>query len=223
MSVNLFMMGSANTGKSKTYSGIHPSARGSKVARCSAKNKWPDCLTPQFSHLPLIISERVAGTLKREGVAGLSLVEVTATTRSPLGDGRRYFIAEPVAPPPDIAFRLYEQTEEGRLSFILECCDRKNDPRYLEYINNAPVLPRVRRICKQANFSADFMQVPETESGTLGFGVFLCTRRIVELARKEKWTNFSFTPIDSLGSMWGDALDSPWPPELWYPPYQPAD
>lgn len=47
----------------------------------------------------------------------------------------------------------------------------------------------------------------------------VCTRRIIELARAERWTNFSFRPIDvppHYRSVDIDYLGAQWPPKQWY-------
>lgn len=49
-----------------------------------------------------------------------------------------------------------------------------------------------------------------------------CTRRILELARQERWTNFRFEPMDVVqrhAVSWSgiDYLGEQWPPAKWYP------
>lgn len=65
------------------------------------------------------------------------------------------------------------------------------------------------------------MAAPDTDSGTEIYGGFLCSRRVVEAAYREAWTNLAFVPIDSFGGMGGNVADNLWPPERWYPAWQP--
>lgn len=222
MNVAVFTMGAADTKHSKSFTDIGQSKAGVSTVLCEATNPWPDCLKPKFSHLPLVFSERVVSLLESESIRGLKLTPAIAISASrSKREERPYFIVEPTAPPPDVRFRVYERTSGDQLKFVLECKDRAKDPHYLRYLETGPFPPRIQRVCNQDSFDSDFMRIPETESGTLGFGVMFCTRRVVELARREQWTNFCFTPIDSMGNMFADSREYPWPPELWYPAWQP--
>lgn len=52
---------------------------------------------------------------------------------------------------------------------------------------------------------------------------FFCSRRVIEAARAERWTGFSFYPADlpfDMHPVWDgiDYLGEEWPPRRWYPP-----
>jgi|GEM_PF-6407151 len=83
------------------------------------------------------------------------------------------------------------------------------------------------------NFSGELVRYvprPETWDGSDLFvtisdmirGSRHCTRRILELARRERWTNCRFNPMDvhrDHSTRWNgiDYLGKQWPPEQWYP------
>jgi len=53
----------------------------------------------------------------------------------------------------------------------------------------------------------------------------ICTRRVLEVARENRWTNARFVPVDAphrnreWHSRWCiDYLGDQWPPSEWYPP-----
>jgi hypothetical protein len=54
------------------------------------------------------------------------------------------------------------------------------------------------------------------------FGAMPCSKRVVDLAAKEKWTNVYFTLLTSIDSRRLDHLNGPWPPTTWYNPYEPV-
>ena len=52
-------------------------------------------------------------------------------------------------------------------------------------------------------------------------GSMFCSRRVLDLVAREKWTNIQFVPVGALEPMSIDFLKGPWPPLAWCRQYQP--
>lgn len=65
----------------------------------------------------------------------------------------------------------------------------------------------------------DFMFEP---GGATFGGSFLCSRKVMELAHREQWTNAAFQPLDLIGRNFTDFRLRCWPPEKWYPKWHPS-
>jgi hypothetical protein len=240
--ITMFLFGSAEGQYAPKYDAIvsiqkpsgAPSIPGLRVMRgelpevylTKGGSLWTDCLTPTLSHLPLVVSERVWKAVHRHGLTGLELMEVACVTqRSPKLRGiehGRYFQATPYGTPPQFTYRVFERVS-GRYLFRFETTDKENDPRCKDFFLPHGFIPHTQRVPLQATADWDFMKVPDTANGMLVFGMILCSRRVVEIARDEGWTNFNFSPVDRLGTCIGDFRERPWPPEQWYPEDHPAE
>jgi len=53
-------------------------------------------------------------------------------------------------------------------------------------------------------------------------GSFWCSRKVLELAYREQWTNAAFQPVDLLEHNHTDFRLRCWPPEKWYPKWHPG-
>lgn len=66
----------------------------------------------------------------------------------------------------------------------------------------------------------DFNRYMEDECvGVMGFT--LCSRRVVDLAASEKWTNIAFSPFFAVEPVRIDHLNGVWPPKSFYSKYEP--
>jgi hypothetical protein len=53
------------------------------------------------------------------------------------------------------------------------------------------------------------------------YGIALCSRRVVDLAARDKWTNVMFKPVDAIDNYVPKHLNDPWPPESFYSEFEP--
>jgi hypothetical protein len=182
---------------------------------------WPDCIGPWASHGPLLFSERVVASAQESGVSGLiarraKLEFLKAKTQNPTDPPWDYYAIE-VSGEMDFAIEVFERIESKgailgyKRRYVTKNCD---DPR-LRYcaqgfFNYKRFLPR-----KDAWDGCDCFR--GQAMGFL-FGAFGCTRRFLELAHENRWTNIAFGLLDSLDGGNVDHLTRSWPPESWTPP-----
>lgn len=195
--------------------------RGKKPELILAKGGscWADCLTPDFSHLPLVFSDRVIQVVIANKLKGLDWMELECDVKKnrklAQQGGVRYFQAPPSGASLRFTQRVFEKIG-GKYGFRFETSDRNDQrlrykPRH--YVQFCPI--------DESWDGSDFMIAGLHHGGLLPFGGFYCTRRVVELARREGWSNLSFTPADYIGVCGGDFRKRPWPPEQWYPANHP--
>jgi len=66
----------------------------------------------------------------------------------------------------------------------------------------------------------DFNRFSEDEpAGPMGYT--LCSRRVLDLAARDKWTNILFAPLDRVHPFRIDHLNGPWPLESFNSKYEP--
>lgn len=177
------------------------------IARASIdyrRGKWPDILYIGHSE-PMAgawcVSRRVYEALESENVKSYHIFPVEPEAKRPgsgLPKGRHM---------PEYLALLSDQGLKVEL--IYSDVTPKRDPRL------APMSRKFKRsIAKEDTWKGfDLFQT--------GAGQTCCTRRIVELAREHRWTNFEFKPLDVRRDMPTEGIDylgEPWPPESWYPP-----
>lgn len=185
-------------------------------------SEWPDCLASDFSRFPLFFSERMIQGIANAGLTGLSAVEVKmdASKNAKLirsAERLRFYQVSPLGVAMEFNHRVFERVGQC-YEFRFETTD-KTDPRLRP--TALPYMQQTQRIpLKQSWDGSDFIMVSK-KIPIYGSGGFYCTRRFVELARSETWSNLNFTPIDMMGQCVGDFRDLPWPPEKWYPENHP--
>ncbi|BCU78016.1 hypothetical protein [Luteolibacter sp. LG18] len=187
---------------------------------------WPDCLSPAVSHMPLIFSERVIEAIISQDLTGLTCTPVDFSYAPMTGDlvlpPQPYYRVNVEGAAPLLTYRVFEKVDEQYV-FRFETQDKQNDKRCKVFFRKDGFIPHIQRVRMNRDIPGDdFMRVPGADNGVLVFGEFFCSRRFVELAKARDFSNFSFTPLDSLDSMTSDFRKYTWPPETWYPTAQRA-
>ncbi len=189
----------------------------------SIRWEWQDFLTPKNSLSPLLCSERVFRAIQDANLTGYksALVKLYPPPRKRIAPPCKYFWVIPIAPPFKIGKKVYvgsRQTHQYRLAFE---SDDPKDPGFKEivvgekefdYLKNVPLL--------HTWDGSDFNRFTEVEPTNI-MGSMFCSRRVLDLAAREKWTNIQFAPVDALDPVSIDFLKGPWPPLAWYSQYEP--
>lgn len=180
------------------------------VASCDIERgaAWTDAIgNPNWSLI--LFSERVLSGLTDIGASGISPLEVrirevrSETLRALSAPSYYYF---------NVAGRIDVDLEASGLGGVERCpvCFRVLAGRH----------PQARRFVPRHETwdGADVFSIRNSPNSML-----FCTRRVLELARRDRWTNFRFEPMDVVrdhATQWGgiDYLGPTWPPEIWYPP-----
>jgi hypothetical protein len=197
----------------RTVSGDKP-----EVLIAKKGTKWVDCLTPNSSYTELVWSERVIDAIERENLTGLRAGEVfldlSKNPRLAKKPHPTYYMIKPVGRSLRFNLRVYERIN-GVYHFRFETPDF-GDPRlefksqgYIHHIRFIPI--------HESWDGSDFMVCDLYPSGRLPNGGFYCSRKFVEIAKREGWSNFNFVPAGRIVGCIGDFRDRPWPPELWFP------
>ena len=166
--------------------------------------KWPDILGTDGAKF--LFSERVVGTLRDEGIQ--KFAAHPAIIRNIKSRKLRN-----VRPPKYYYINIYGQMDvdlqASGVRVLKKGCPvclggRKTEGEYIRYV------PLVE--------TWDGSDIFELRNATGR----CCTDKVLLLARKHRWTNFSFEPLDvireySLGWPGIDYLGKKWPPAKWYP------
>lgn len=190
-----------------------PVYEGEAEARIDNKgSRWSDIIGSGTASPPFMISERVIDTLRGVGVESFEEhpVRITEIKSKQLR----------IIPPP----QYYYLNVKGEMDI-----DRE-----------ASGIPERKVICPVCLMQEPYqpgekipsperlIPRPETWDGSdlfilrnYGRSSVFCTRKVLELARQHRWTNFRFEPIDVLrryATRWKgiDYLGKKWPPK-WYP------
>jgi hypothetical protein len=190
--------------------------------------EWLDCV-PYISggtaHY-LIISERVVDSLIKNGARGFALF-LTDIKLNPAGKKAprnlgEYYIMLTIGKPLAYLYRLYLTYCEGdvnHVELLFETRDRNEieerrklySEKKIEVPGTLPSLPAMPIPILSSWDGSDFLLSGRNP-------VFmLCSRKIVELAHKESWTNFTFKPVSNFGTTDHRFEELPWPPETWPP------
>jgi hypothetical protein len=94
-----------------------------------------------------------------------------------------------------------ENRDDPRLKFMAQ--------RFIQHSRFVPI--------RDSWDGSDFMVCDIYPSGRLPFGGFYCRRKVVEIAKREGWSNFNFVPAGRIDRSFGDFRDRPWPAKLWFP------
>lgn len=120
------------------------------------KGHWADCLTPNFSHLPMIWSGRVVESIRRNSLKGLDTRRVELCGRNikdslPVSFG---FEPIPTGRPLDMTYHGYRRTADG-YTLLFET-DDENDPRFWTSVDGAYVYKRLVPV--SAESACDFLR-----------------------------------------------------------------
>jgi len=217
----IFRIGSAERKEGVCYSSFCPEgARGVKTVILGKGSKWYDCLNPESSNLPLLVSSRVIESLLELDVAGLRWDKVEFESSMVNRRARKapmdYFSVAPKFRTLKIKFRVFEYLE-GRMEFRFESEDLNNDCRSDDFFTPDGFIPQIQRLpVDPLPVVGEFFCVPGFEQGTFRDGSFYCTEKILEAARASNWSNFTFNPIDSLTHFIGDFRNRDGSPKSWY-------
>lgn len=191
-----------------------------RVDLANVRKVLPACIAPTQSGGPLLLREDVVRKIQEEKLSGLVAKEIEVVKLN----GKKSFDRElPI---------YFWVTASGTMATTVEIYQRTEgeyvyqfsapslmDPKVMESGRDYGRFPsRIVPIEKKWDGS-DFFNVEYKRP----FGEINCTRRFVELAYQEKWDNLYFLQIDNLRPRGTDFRTLPWPPELWYPPYQPSN
>lgn len=194
-----------------------------EIAICSSGKQWTDCLTPKISlGSGLVVSERIIDSILENNLSGVKIrqvnIDFSSMRKVPLKTNSDYFIISPTGAPPPVFYRVFEFSDEV-FKYKFET-GNPSDPR-LKY-GAVEFTQQIQKVLIDPEWQGeDFMKVPNRTDGIALFGAFYCSRKVVEIARRESWSNFCFYPFDRMGSAFGDFRKFSWPPETWYPKNQP--
>lgn len=188
----------------------------------SKGRKWMDFTTPRSSSTPLLCSERVVQALAKEDATGYQAIRVEFWSKlwKKIEAPCPYYIILPVGQPYLCRARYYTGSQsENRYAFLDESPD---EPIYRS---------RAEGNITDWIYSKSIPR-PETWDGSdfniigIGmpvgiYGLTYCSRRIVDLAARDKWTNIKFKPIDAIDNYVPDHLEEPWPPASFYSEFEP--
>jgi len=182
--------------------------------------KWMDFVTPRDSSAPLVCSLRVVQALAEAGLTGYRAypVEFLSDPGKKLESPCPYYMIIPTG----ACYR-------SRTKYYL---GSQRDHQYV-FLDESPDEPRFRTTAdfKDSIYSKRIPR-PETWDGSDfnrwtanqpvgGYGIALCSRRVVDLAARDKWTNVMFQPVDAIDNYVPKHLKEPWPPASFYSEFEP--
>lgn len=192
----------------------------SEVILMSKGKKWTDFLSTRNSASPLLCAERVVEAIAGEKLNGYKAVPVKLFAR----------IGVKVSPPwPYYWIIPTGASYRCRAKYYL---GSQRDHRYV-FVDESPDEPRGRSSGSCTEYIY-FKRIPRPETwdgndfnrytinDPVGvYGVTLCSRRVVNLAARDKWTNVSFQPVDAVDNYIPNHLKEPWPPLSFYSEFEP--
>ncbi len=180
---------------------------------------WTDFLSPITSHAPVLCSQRVVDTVVAGNLKGVQFIPVTLEHEKKstvLAPPCNYYWIIPTGKTLPYSVKVYRETEGSNspwfdVDSLKEARLRAGSEKF-----------KYRRIPFYEKWDgSDVIKFHEDEFACCGH--MYCSRRFVEIAYGEKWSNLRVTPFDSITGMVKALQDLPWPPELWYPPLDPRD
>jgi len=188
--------------------------------------EWMDFLTPRNSHSPLLCSQRVLDSIKKAAFTGFKAfsVKLHAPKGKTMNQPWAYYWIIPTAPAYQRRLRTLTGLDFPNLFEFLTY--GRSSEMQVAYANQMCAEPETYEVTKIIPDSAswdgsDFNQM-NSYCVAGDFGSMPCSRRVVDLAATEKWTNVYFTLLTSLDRRRLDHLKGPWPPATWYNPYEPV-
>jgi hypothetical protein len=190
-----------------------------RVELANVRKRLPACIGPFQSGGPLLFREDIVRKIEEENLSGLVAkpVEVVKLNGKKVFDRSLpvYFSVKALGKM-ITTVKIYRRAES---EYIYEySAPSLNDPNVQATLRDyGRFVPRI--IPQESEWDGtDFFNIQYQR----GEGEINCTRRFVELAHEEKWDNLYFQQIDNLRPRTADFETFPWPPELWYPNYQPT-
>lgn len=183
--------------------------------------EWSDILTPTNSSHGLMVSQRVIEDWAEAGILGYTVtpraIRKVGSKALKLQKPKFYFEVEPEG---EVRFRyrFFERLDK-QFVFRFATDDPEGEPR-ARFMAEGYVQHQQLEPISETWDHRDLIKTPGHGRGGT-FGRCFCSRRLVELARRKQWSNFSFAPIDAVGCRGGDFRELPWPPERWYPENHP--
>lgn len=188
--------------------------------------EWMDFLTPRNSHSPMLCSQRVLDSIKKASFTGYKALSVKlhAPKGKIMDQPWAYYWIIPTAPAYQRSLRALTGLDIPNLfGFLTYGRPSESQTAYAHEMCAAPEAYNVTKITPDpASWDgSDFNQM-NSYCVAGDFGSMPCSRRVVDLAAKEKWTNVYFTLLTSIDRRRLDHLNGPWPPTTWYNPYEPV-
>ena len=174
--------------------------------------KWMDFVPGREFFSPVLCSDRVVRALGEGGFTGYKAL----STVFYLNNGKTceppcpYFWLVPTGLPPRVKYSWYSGTIENRYQELVHESENVRDIHLLPNQTGENYTMKTDLDLLTLDDS-DFNQFTELEPLSLG-GAFRCSRRVVELAAKEKWTNVRFTS----GNVLIPHLEDRWCPKGFY-------
>jgi hypothetical protein len=187
--------------------------------------KWMDFLSPRNDYSPMLCSQRVLDSLIREGITGYRHVS-TALYKS----GKKivppwnYYWIIPTGQPYRRRVRLYTGSQmKGTYKFIHEAedwMDKEQRPVTKSKVTGEHLYAKCIPVAESWDGS-DFSKFTDSEPVN-GRGMTYCSRRVLDLAVQEKWTNIVFSCVDAMDPFRIPHRKGPWPPVAWYSKFEPT-
>jgi hypothetical protein len=185
---------------------IHGEIEGEAYVEIEGRSRWADAMGTAGGTPDLLVSERVVTALKGAGI--------TCARAWPVVIER---VWGPLKHKPGPAYS--HLSVPGRMNIDLVASGVTGSLPCPECLRPTIETDNPRRYVPVASSwdGADLFRMRNWEIGRL-----CCTRKVLDLARKERWTNFRFIPMDAegeyaLGWRGVDYLGKKWPPDKWYP------
>lgn len=170
---------------------------------------WTDALPVAGFYPPYLVSERVAKGLEAIGATGYKLLPVRF---SDVEGNRLQRLPEPKYYYLSVSGMIDIDIGASGLGSMDWCpaCKASTSKHFVQHLKHVPI--------RESWDGSDIFKVGPRPT----WGVLYCTRRVLELARNERWSSFQFEPMDIVrrhSSSWGgiDYLGDAWPPKNWYP------
>jgi hypothetical protein len=191
------------------------------VCLATAGRKWMDFLSPKYSYSPLLCSERVVEALISANLTGFKALStrLDPPVKKTIEPPWPYYWLIPTGLPYQWSNKLYSGSQKAhKYKFVFESADQ-DELRSFErgradhlYLKRIPV--------EKSWDGSDFNRFTDQESvGIMGYT--LCSRRVLDLAAREKWTNVGFYAFGTVERNKLDHLEGPWPPKSFYSKYEP--
>lgn len=191
-----------------------------KVTILKSGTKWMDCLLNEGLTSAVVVSQKVIDSIIAHKLTGLEItpvyLEIPKANKRIKTSPFNYYEIFPQGKSLKFLYRVFQRIGKGYgkdIKYVFkEESINKEELQMGEdtYILPIPILSEWDR--------NDFIPIREGKRN----GSMYCSRRVVEIAKEDNWSNFEFRLIDSVGNdNCMDFREKTWPPETWYPPNQP--
>lgn len=198
---------------------VHRFASPIRVKMRTKGRGWTDFLNPITSHAPVLCSQRVVDQAVAESLRGVEFVPVTLEHEKKgtvLSPPCAYFWLIPTGTTLPYSVKTYHRSGNAYTHWfdadsLIEANLRAGENDFV-----------YRSIPSYEKWDgSDVIKFREDDFAPCGR--MFCSRKFVELAYREKWSNLRVAPHDAITGIGKELRDLPWPPELWYPANQPND